>query len=202
MKLSAAQRTTLKTHLAANTNVATRPNSTTFTINVQYVSGDPTDEQAIADWYNAPATAGDSQPFANLNLWNPQTGVAALKRAIDWANAPPHGLSGSPTVDQQQLAINNQWWRWDAMLRDGALDMSDPQVRAGVLQVWGNVAGSASNIGAIGCGKQAGTRFELALAGPPVGASAPAWTAAHVCPSNVISQILTQDILHDAILNG
>lgn len=206
MQLTPAQKTTLKTHLNANTNHALNTN-TQFdygainTLLAQPFNGSAL--QAVADWYNALATAGDNQPFANINLWNPSTSVALLKKAIDWATPPPHGLGGSPTVDQQQLAINNQWWRWDSMLRDGTLDMTDPQVRAGVLQVWGNVTSpsSANSIGAAGCGKQAGKRVELALAGVPVG-NTTAWAGAHVCPTNVINQNLSEPDIEDLLLNG
>jgi hypothetical protein len=206
MILTPAQKTTLKTHMQANTNVTALPGAggQTFVINTRLATLDPSDEGAIADWYGGVALAGDNQPFATLLLWNPQTTVEQLNKAIDWTTPPPHGLGGSPTVDQQQLAINNQWWRWDQMTKRGAIDMTDAQVRNGVTQVWGNLAsGTAANIGSATtlCGKAPGRRVDLALSPAAVGAKT-AWSAVCVCPANVFGQPLSGSDVDDVLRAG
>lgn len=209
MDLTQAQKTTLKAHIALNTNTtpATAADgsalTTPFVVNTRKDSRNPDDQAAIAAWYNGLALAGDNQPFTNLNLWNPNTTTALLKKAVDWTVAPPHGLAGTPSVTEIALTVNNKWWLWDAMLQDRSLDMTDPQVRGGVIQVWGDLAsGTANNIGKTTCGKLAGKRIELALSGAPVGAVTNAWVGAHVCPTNVLGATLTQPDLDGVILNG
>lgn len=214
MQLTAAQKTTLKTHLNANTNTVTNiVNGQAAAINTllgQPFNGD--NLQRIADWYNSAALAGDKQPFATRFLWNPKVTEVMLSSAVDWTTSPPHGLGGSPTVDQQQLAIGNKWWLWDQLIgRKGYIDFTDAQSRNGVLQVFGNIGPVNTNSttsSAIGSetisplvAKLAGRRIELVFVGASVG-SKTAWNAACVCPANVIGQTLNESDIEDVLLNG
>lgn len=206
--LLAGQKTTLKAHMNANTNHAINASTqqdygTINTLLGQPFNGDKL--QAVADWYNLPALAGDSQAFANLMLWNPKTTEILLTAAMIWTQ-PPHGLSGSPSVTEQQIAIGNQWWMWDALIgRKGYIDMTDPQNRQSVLNVWGPGSQTVVNIGVVSgalCGKLLGRRLELALSPVPVGAVSGSWTGAHVCPPNVLGQSLSEADVEDLLLNG
>lgn len=219
MQLTQSQKTTLKSHMQANTNTTPTPGADgqTFVINTRLGNRNPTDQQAIADWYNGPALAGDSQPFATLFLWNNRVTEQMLATAVDWTTQPPHGLGGVPTVDQQQLAIGNKWWLWDQLIgRKGFIDFTDPQSRNGVLQVWGNVGPVNTNSttsSAIGSetinplvAKLKGRRVELALNSTAVG-SKTAWNAAVVCPAGLggvqlLGVPLTQPDVDDLLTNG
>ena len=198
MELTHAQETTLKAHLAANTNSATLPDATTFVINANLAGRDPTKQQAIADWYNQLALATDAQAPANLMLWNPRVTIAQINSAIVWTDDPAG--SDEPTR-------TNSWMRWQSMTwnQNQGIDMTDAQVRAGVVKVWGNPSASATNLGkatGVLTGKLDGRRIDLALAGGVVGAVSGVWAAAHVCPANVLGQLLTQPDVDEALLNG
>lgn len=215
MQMKPAQKTLVKTHMSLNTNLATLPDGSTFVIKDHYQERDATQQDAIAAWYNGNALAGDNQPFSNLFVWNDQVTVAMLNKAIDWTTPPPHGLTGSPTTSEIQLAINNQWWRWDQMLKLGYIDMTDSQVRNGVLQVWGNVGvpnNNSTTSAAIGtelgtlCGKLNARRIELAINSNAVGAKT-AWNAAVVVPSGLngarlLQAPMTGSDVDDLVLNG
>lgn len=178
MNLTAAQLIALATHINANANTVTLiDGSGTFQANA--VTRDPTQQQSLAAWYNALALAGDSQPFANLMLWNPVATIQQLNTAVDWTTNP---------VGADQPTLSNAWLKWQTMLWNNYLDMTDPQVRAGVIQVWGNPSNSVTNIGTVAgtlCGKLAGRRIDLALSPAPVGAVANAWLGAHVVPKGL-----------------
>lgn len=184
MNLTSVQKTTLATHINANTNAGVIPGSggQTFVINTAVSGRDPTLQQGIADWYNGAALAGDNQAFANLLLWNPVATVAQLNSAVNHPDTPVHGLGGSPTVDQQLLAIGNQWWRWNDAKGSGFIDMTDAQVRLMVTSVWGNPSTTATNVGNTTCGKIAGRRIDLVLSPAPVGGSLGLGGPAHICP--------------------
>lgn len=212
MNLTPAQLTLLKTHLNANTNTITPTDGSTapFVVNQALAGGDPTIQGFIAGWYNGLGLAGDNQQFTNLFLWNPNTTAAQLSTAINHPDTPVHGLSGTPTLDQQLLAVNNAYWRWDGMIRAGFIDMTDPQVRLGVRTVWGDGSQTAKNIGAVAgvlCGKNAGRRIELVLSPVPVDAVVGTWAGAHVCPKDakglqIIGQSLTAADVANALANG
>ena len=218
MNLKPAQKTTLKTHFAANTNQVTPtagPAAGVAATIASLMTGvnkrDPDVQNAVAGWYNGNALAGDAQPFSNLFVWNDNVTELVLSTAIDWTTQPPHGLGGSPTVDQQQLAIGNKWWLWDQIVgRKGYIDFTDSQARNGVLQVWGNVAApsTAASIGSESslCAKLNGRRVELALAGNAVGLKT-AWNAACVVPtgfqgSRLLQSPLSQPDIDDIVQNG
>lgn len=157
--LSPGQQTTLRNHLAANTNTipAGFPWSGGFAGQaINTLANGPDQNAAIAGWYGLTATAGDAQPFADsLNLWKPVVTITELNTAINWGQDP----AGATAADQ-----TNSWLRWQSMCWNSTLDLTDPQVRSGVADVWGS--GSASNIAvkAVGVGRRAGTRFELLFA--------------------------------------
>lgn len=207
VQLTQQQRTTLKQHMAANTNTtpATAANGDVltppFVVNARLNTGNADDERAIAEWYNAPALGGDNQPFANLNIWNPRTTVQQLNTARQWGT--PAAGADVPTQTLNELTYQSMIWNM-------FIDFSDPQVRAGILACFGNVSpGNAASIGAVGCGKVAGRRVELTVAGTPIGASAPAWTAAHP-PAKLAdgtqavggAALLSQPDVHDVLING
>lgn len=223
MQLTQTQKNTLKTHLNANTNLtpATDSNGQTlpnpFVIKDNLADRDPTKQNAIAEWYNGLALAGDNQPFSSLFLWNPRVTEAMLSTAIDWTTDPPHGLGGSPTVSEQQLAIGNKWWLWDKLIGfKGYIDFTDAQARNAVTKVWGNIGPVNTNSttsSAIASetinplvAKLKGRRIELVFNSNAVGAKT-AWNAAVVCPkglngSAILGQNLTQSDVDDVLLNG
>jgi len=219
MNLTQPEKTLLKAHMQANTNLtpATDANGNTlttpFVINTRLNTRDPDDETAIAAWYNKSASLSDNQPFANINVWNPFVTLAALNSAINWSLAPL-AATASPSAGQ----ITNAWLQWQSMTWGGTsqnaicLDMSDPQVRKGVLNVWGDVAspGNASLIAAIGCGQRVGTNAELVLANAVAGASQSstgAYNDAHplkkdVYGNSLFNQKLTQPDVDDLLQFG
>lgn len=208
MALTAAQKTTLKAHLTANTDtVINIVNGQAAAINTLLGAPFNTDNlQRIADWYNTLAAGSEAQSLGNRNLWNPKTTIAQLNTAIRWQDLIPHDLGGSPTVDQQMLARNEKWMRWQSMTwnQNQGLDMTDSQVRQGVLAIFGDVAAasSAASIGGTSCGKINGKRLEIVLSGGAVGAATNAWTAARLCPSNILGQTISEPEIEDLLLNG
>lgn len=212
MNLTSAQKAALAAHIAANTNIATYPDgSGEFVINAEALSHDPTAQQAIADWYNGLALAGDNQPFNNLFLWNPVTSIAQLNTAIDWTTNPAGGTAAD---------VANSWLKWQSMCWANFIDMTDAQVRTGVVQVWGAGSTSASGIGSNVnlCGKLQARRIDLVLAGNPVGNLPGTWAGARVVPKGaggvpiresmsgntvVPPQVLTQSDIESALFpNG
>lgn len=199
MQLTSAQKVTLAAHIRANTNSGVIPGSggQTFVINAAVAGRDPTLQQGMANWYNQTALAGDNQPFANLNVWNPITTIAQLNTAMKFLLTTP--LQGSSPTDVQ---ITNALLMWQIMTWSlGAiattpvgLDMSDTQVRTGVLAVWGDVTANPANakqIGAVGCGQQVGRNIELVLSGAVTGASAGnAFANAHVVQKDAIGGLV------------
>jgi len=208
MNLTPAQKTALAAHIRANTNSGIVPGTGgigTFVINAAVNGRDPTLQQGIADWYNQPALAGDNQPFANLNVWNPLTNILQLNSAIKWQTAPV----GATAAD-----VTNSWLLWQTMIwsmGSGSLtvglDMGDASVRKGMLQVFGDVAnGSAAAIGAVGCGQQVGRNIELVCSNAVVGATT-ALTAAHPIQKDangltIYGQKLTQADVDNALFPG
>lgn len=179
MNLLDTQKTALAAHIAANTNTGVIPGTGgvgTFVINTAITGRDPTLQQGIADWYNGPALSNDNQPFANLMLWNPVTTIQQLNTAIDWTTNP---------VGADQPTLTNAWLKWQSMCWNNYLDLTDPQVRAGIIQVWGNPSNTASNIGAATgtlCGKLAGRRIDLVLSPVPVATPGLGAAGAHIVP--------------------
>jgi len=202
MQLTQAQKTLLKTHMNANTNtvlnVLTQQQAAINTL----LGGPPfnlDNLQNVANWYNGTALAGDNQPFSNLLIWNTNVTIAQLNSAILWQ---------TPPVGADQPTVSNSWLLWQTMLWNMQIDMSDAQVRKGVLQVWGNVASpsSAANIGAVGCGQLNGRRIELVFCPGPVGAVT-AWAAAAKCPTGlngtaILGQPIAASDIEDALLFG
>lgn len=223
MNLKKSQKNTLKAHLSANTNTTPsvdsqgQPLITPFVINQGLAGRDSEKQRAIAEWYMGNALANDNQPFASLFIWNPRVTEVMLSTAIDWSTVPPHGLGGSPTIDQQQLAIGNKWWLWDAMIgRKGYINFTDAQARNGVVAVWGNIGPANTNSttsSAIGSetinplvAKLNARRIELVFNSNAVG-NKTAWNAAIVCPtglngSPILGQPLTANDIDDVLLNG
>lgn len=201
MQLTPAQKTTLKTHMHANANTVTPGGEQTKAINTLLAQPfDGTALQAVADWYNGLALAGDLEPFANLNCWNPRTTMMQLNSAVKWQVAP---------VGADQPTQTNSWLLYLAMTQAGSIDMSDPQVRKGILQVFGDVAGgSAANIGSAGCGQQAGRRVELALFASVTGSSAGGAFVNAAVPvlgfnaAAIINATLQEPDIEDLLLNG
>lgn len=88
MALTPAQKTTLKTHIAANTNTVSVNGGSPVAINSLPMS-DPDARAAVVGWYNLTATAADAQPFADsLNLWKPVVTIQELNAAVQWAQNP------------------------------------------------------------------------------------------------------------------
>lgn len=180
MNLTTAQMALLKTHAEANTNLATLPDLTTFTINASTAPRDPTYQQSIAAWYNAAAKAIDNQPFANRFVWNPVTTIQQINAANLWQNDP------AGTTDAERT---NNWLRWQTMIWSlgsvgnipTGLDFGDPQVRKGVLKTWGDVASPscAASLGGTGCGQMVGKRIELVVSDAITGTAVNAWSSAH-----------------------
>jgi hypothetical protein len=192
MLLTSAQKTLLAAHINANTNLATIPgsNGETFVINSAVQGRDPTLQQGIANWYMQAALANDAQPFANRNIWNPVTTIAQLNAAIKW---------NVPLVGATDAAINNSWLLWQTMIWNMSIDLTDPQVRLGVLTVFGDTAnGSAKQIGLAGCGQQVGRNIELVLSGAVLGASTLAFAAAHVVQKDALGGLIYQQTI-DAV---
>jgi hypothetical protein len=78
MPLTPAQKTTLKAHIQANTNMIINvANGQQVAINAAPDVGD--NYQHVADWYNALALAGDNQPIAApIAVWRPSVSIAQL----------------------------------------------------------------------------------------------------------------------------
>lgn len=148
MPLTPGQLTTLRTHIAANTNLIGG-------VAINALPNGPDENFAIAAWYNGTALAGDAQPFGNaLNLWKPVVTIQELNTAINWSQNPAGGTDAAQT---------NSWLRWQSMCWSNALDLTDSQVRSGIQSVWATGASNAA-IKAVGVGRRAGTRFELLFA--------------------------------------
>lgn len=208
MQLTSNQKTLLKSHLTANTNtIINVANGQPTAINT-LISAPFNGEnlQRIADWYAGLAVAGDNQAFTTRNLWNPKTTIKLLNAAVRWQDLIPHDLGGSPTVDQQFLSRCEKWLRWQSMIwnQNEGIDMTDAQVRAGVLAIFGDTVGpsTADSIGKVGCGKLDARRVEMVMAGSVVGAATNAWTGSRVCPPNVLGVTLSEADLEDTLLNG
>lgn len=188
MALTPAQKTTLKTHAAANTNtiqafVAGQVGLRTVAIKDVTELGD--NFQFVADWYNGLALAGDNQPIASpLLVWRPSVSIQQLNSAVDWTAQP----AGATAAD-----VSNGWLKWQTMIWNNAIDLTDQQVRQGIDTVWGAASASATAIKGAGIGRQAGTRLEVLLAGNAVG-------GARV--SQVFGYKLTGPEVSDALLNG
>ncbi len=213
MQLTAAQKTSIKSHVAANTNItpATAADGTTlptpFVVNTYSVNAqDAEKERAIAEWYNLTAGAGDNQAFANRLVWNPITSLRQINTAWD----PTADPVGATAADQ-----TNNWLRWQTMCWAGTnldapcLDMSDPQIQAGVVKVWGDTSTSSANkIGKSPCGQRTGTNLELKLSAAPSGVTGGGALAnAHAVQKDaggsvIYGQKLTADMVHDLLLNG
>lgn len=152
MALSPAQLTTLKAHLAANTNEVGGT-----AINALPNTGDANFD--IAQWYNGLATALDQRPFVNpLLVWRPLVTTLELARAIVWSAQPVGGDDTARIV---------AWLKWQSMTWDSRLDMTDTQVRQGVDDVWGAASATSNAIKA--AGRRSATRAELVFAGNGVG---------------------------------
>lgn len=183
--LTPTQLTTLRNHIAANTNliggvpIQTLPNG-----------GDEND--AIAAWYNQTAQAGDAQPFADSrNLWKPGVTITELNSAINWSQNPAGATAAEMT---------NAWLRWQSMCWSNVLDLTDPQVRSGIAAVWAT-GGSNAAIKAVGVGRRPGTRFELVFASAnrgPNGNAADPDTALNGRVSPFFGQAVTLDDIQAA----
>ncbi|MFL6140933.1 MAG: hypothetical protein ACJ72N_03545 [Labedaea sp.] len=193
MPLTPAQRTTLAAHIRANTNTVTNVATGQPTaINALPDAGD--NRQNIADWYNGIAQATDNQPIAApLALWKPSMSIAQLNSAIDWTADPTGGAS--PSAGQ----ITNLWLKWQSMCWGNQIDMTDPQVRQGIVSIWGSGTTTSVAIGA--GGKQAGTRLECLLASAGVGGAAGLGPAA-ARVSQVFGYRISGPEVSDALLNG
>lgn len=210
MQLTAAQKTTLKTHAAANTNTtsATALDGTAlptpFVVNAEYQSGDGEKERAIADWYNRAVTGSENQAFATPNaLWVPDVAVQPINAAIDWGTPIPHGLGGSPTVTEINTARTVKWLAWQSLTWNSKVDLTDAQQRAGVFNTWGSSPNTTTDaIAAIGTGRKTPTRLERVFAGAAAGQAGIGGAIGRVCPATIYGQVITQADLHDAILNG
>lgn len=128
-ELTKAQRSALRTDIQSRQNLA-----------AAVTAGD---DQTIADWYNAPAQAGEYT--APLTCWSPTFGVQQLNAAIDWA-------AHAGLTQPKQLA-------YLAMTQTGVIDLTDNQVRAGITAIYGT--SSASEVGIFSAGARAGSRFEV-----------------------------------------
>lgn len=210
MQLTAAQRTTLKTHMTANTNSTPAtaadgtPLVTPFVVNTRLATGNPDNERAIAEWYNATATAGGNQPFTSLLVWNNRVTIAQLNAGIKWDVA----AAGATAADRSE-----SWAVYQALVWGNNIDMTDAQVRKGVLRVFGDVAnGSAAGVATAG-GQVTGRRLEIVLASngganATVGAQT-AWGAAYkpvtLADGTVAANgaaLLTQPDVSNILLNG
>jgi len=200
MLLTAAQKSTLKAHMQANTNTTVTPGADgqTFVVNTRLATRDPANQQAIADWYNRAAAAGDSQPVAApLTVWIPTfpvmdaSGGPNLNSAINWQQP----FAGSTSADQTV-----SWLAYLAMTQGRSVDMSDQSVRKKLAQVFGT-AGSSSTPNAVGAaGQRAGSTLELVLAGGGSGPNGLGTAAAR--KSQVYGQQITQPDVDDVLQNG
>lgn len=158
--LTQGQQTTLRNHIAANTNTVPAGFSWSGGFAGQAINtlaNGPDENAAIAGWYNLTATAADDQPFADsLNLWKPVVTITELNSAVNWGQNPAGATDAAQT---------NSWLRWQSMCWSNLIDLTDPQVRSGVADVWGSGSASNTAIKAVGVGRRAGTRFELLFAG-------------------------------------
>lgn len=191
MQLTQAQKNSLKAHIALNTNVIqaladSPPVMQALAINTITEIGD--NYQYIANWYNSTALGTDNQPFAApLNVWKPVIQIATLNTAMVWQDAAP----GLTNIDQ-----TNSWLKYQSMIWNNQLDMTDPQVRQGIV----NCTSVASALAIGGVSKQAATRLDMLFAGNAVGGGIGLGAAARVSP--VFGQKITGPDISDAILNG
>lgn len=198
--LTGPQKTTLKTHVAANTNVipAGFPWSGGFAGQaINTLANGPDQNVAIAGWYNLTATAADAQPFADsLNLWKPSITIQEINDAVVWSQNPAGATDAAQT---------NSWLRWQSMCWNNVISFTDAQVRSGVAAIWGSGSATNTNLKAVGVGRRAGTRFELLFAGQnrgPNGNTADADMSLNGRVSPFFGQPLTVSDLEDARANG
>lgn len=204
MPLTQAQKNTLKAHLAANTNTVLIGGQATA-INVVTDAGD--NYLRVAEWYGAPVTGTESQPFATPNeLWVPDVVVQSLNAAIDWGTQIPHGLGGSPTVSEQYLARVYKMLAWQSLTWNSRIDLTDTQQRAGVMNTFNSVlntpTATTTAIAAVGTGRKVPTRFERLYAGAAVGQAGIGGAVGRVCPAGIYGGSLGESDVRDAILNG
>jgi len=118
-------------------------------------------DQGIADWYNQPAS-----PVTKV--WKPSVSIAELNSAIAWAD-----MVGIPAARQTTYL---------AMTQAGSIDMTDAQVRQGLVEIFGN--GSTSVTGITNVGRRDATNLELLFS-----------TGTTTKTSQVFGQLLTnQDV--------
>lgn len=213
--LTPAQKTTLKNHLLANTNViqafVAGQGEVLQSLAINAVADVGDNGQRIADWYNRTATAVDSQPITNLRVWNPGVTMRQHNSAIDYSIDPLGAIDSIQT---------NNWLRYQVLIWAGqsnldapAYDCTDPQVRAGIIKVWGDTpAGNAKNLGGLGgglgCGQKVGSTFELVLSSVPGGSSpGAAYTNARTVQKDaggalLYGQLVSASTLVDSKTNG
>jgi hypothetical protein len=200
VQLTQAQKTTLRTHMQANTNVTPTPGvgGAAFAVNTRLATRNADDQQAIADWYNRTASAADKQPLAApLTVWIPTfpvmdpAGGPNLNSAVNWQQP----FAGTASADQTVSLLT-----YLAMTQGGGVDMTDQGVRKGLAQVFGT-AGASATANAVGAaGQRPGSTAELLLAGPGVGPNGLGTAAARRSP--VYGQTLTPADVEDILLNG
>lgn len=198
--LTPGQKTTLKSHIAANTNTipAGFPWSGGFAgLAINTLGNGPDQNAAIAGWYGLTALAGDAQPFADsLNLWKPVVTITEINAAVQWAQNPAGATDAAQT---------NSWLRWQSMCWSNQIDLTDPQVRSGVASIWGSGSTTNTNVKAVGTGRRAGTRFELLFAGinrGPNGSAADADMSLNGRVTTFFGQAISRDELSDAREKG
>jgi hypothetical protein len=81
MALTAAQKTSLKNAIAANTT-APGGNSAYTATPINQIPNNGDGNQAIADWYNIPAST-------NFFVWNSAAPIASVYDNVTWANLTP-----------------------------------------------------------------------------------------------------------------
>jgi hypothetical protein len=199
VQLTQAQKTTLRAHMQANTNVTPTPGvgGAAFAVNSRLATRNADDQQAIADWYNRTALATDKQPLpAPLAVWIPAFPVMDpagpnLNSAVNWQQP----FAGTQSADQTVSLLT-----YLAMTQAGSVDMTDQGVRRGLAQVFGT-AGASATANAVGAaGQRPGTTAELLLAGGGAGPNGLGTAAARKSP--VFGQLLTAADVEDILLNG
>lgn len=143
--LTPAQQNTLRN------DINSRP-----TLAAQLAAGE---DQAVADWYNAQAQAGEYT--APLTCWKPNYTVQGANAAIDWA-------AHAALSQAKQLA-------YLALTQTGTIDLTDNQVRAGITAIYGAASATETTIfsadtssdGAANLerGARSGSRFEVLFGG-------------------------------------
>lgn len=139
MALTSAQKSNLKTAIAANTNVA-GGSSTYASTPINQIPNNSDGNQAIADWYNG-------FPTPDFFVWNSVVPVSTIYDNVVWANLTPADTpDGTQTWANRSLACQGKQFNLQTILigAQGVVNATKTNIRAGLQDALTNVPSGAS----------------------------------------------------------